>query len=234
MLHRAEAHTIAQRPRATRVAPAPPVGARVGRLASAGLPPSTQWRRCAHLEPMSHGPAHHDGGSLAGKDCLFDSSTGSRTGSGCAGLLIGRPSASSSLVATVRGGRDARSAFMSQRMARRGAWRTSRAQIDWSGVLARATAAAPSVDTRCCPGHLTRRAFALRRRPGALRHEHDRAPGHADEAQSTSSRRAGRAAARDPASFRAAATWCLASGQTERHGALWSAGSVDASRPGRA
>ena len=31
-----------------------------GRHRSAGR--STQWRRCAHVQPMSHGPAHHDGG----------------------------------------------------------------------------------------------------------------------------------------------------------------------------
>jgi hypothetical protein len=72
---------------------------------------------------MSHGPAHHDGGSLAGKDSLFDSSTGSRTGSGSAGLLIGRPSASSSLIATVGRGRGAPSGFMSHTMARRSASR---------------------------------------------------------------------------------------------------------------
>jgi hypothetical protein len=87
------------------------------------------------------------------------------------------------LVATVGRGRAVRSAFMSQRMARRGAWGTGRPQIDWSGVLARPTPAAPSVDTRCCPGRLDPPCVAPRRRPGALRHEHDRAPGAADEAR---------------------------------------------------
>jgi hypothetical protein len=72
---------------------------------------------------MSHGPAHHDGGSLAGKDSLFDSSTGSRTGSGSAGLLIGRLTASSSLIATVGRGGGARSGFMSHTMARCGVCR---------------------------------------------------------------------------------------------------------------
>ena len=100
------------------------------------------------MEPAPHGPAHHAGGSLAGKDALFDSSTGSCTDGGSAGLLTGRPSASSSLVATV-GGRDARSAFMSHTMAPRGAWRAGRAQIDWAGVLARRTPPAPSVVARC-------------------------------------------------------------------------------------
>src|SRR6476646_5567660 len=72
---------------------------------------------------MVQGPAHHDGGSLAGKDSLFDSSTRSRTGSGSAGLRIGRPTASSSLIVTVGRGRGARSGFMSHTMAGCGAWR---------------------------------------------------------------------------------------------------------------
>jgi hypothetical protein len=103
---------------------------------------STRSRRCAHVEPMSHGPAHHDGGSLAGKDSLFDSSTGSRTGSGSAGLLIGRPTASSSLIATVGRGRGARSGFMSHTMARRCAWRPALCATRRVAALTRARLAA--------------------------------------------------------------------------------------------
>jgi hypothetical protein len=75
------------------------------------------------VKPMPHAPAHHDGGSLAGKDSLFDSSTGSLTGSGSAGLLIGRPTAPSSLIATVGRGGGARSGFMSHTMTRCGVCR---------------------------------------------------------------------------------------------------------------
>jgi hypothetical protein len=98
------------------------------------------------MKPMSQGPAHHDGGSLAGKDSLFDSSTGSRTGSASAGLLIGRPTASSSLIATAGRGRDARSGFMSHTMARCGAWRPGSCATRRVAALTRAHLAA--VDPR--------------------------------------------------------------------------------------
>ena len=186
-----------------------------------------------HVEPTPHGPAHHDGGSLAGNDSLFDSSTRSRTGTGSAGLLIGRPSASSSLVATVGGGRDAPSAFMSQRMARRGAW---------EGVVLRsigrgARAPYPGGSVRrhpVCPGARESPCGALRQRPGRsdmsmtgrpatrTRPSRHRAKELTAQPRATP-RRSGRRQLGD-----------LRLARLNAHGALWPAGSVSASRPGRA
>jgi hypothetical protein len=186
-----------------------------------------------HVEPTPHGPAHHDGGSLAGKDSLFDSSTRSRTGTGSAGLLIGRPSASSSWVTTVGGGRDAPSAFMSQRMARRGAWEGS-CSDRLVGVLARPTPAASVRRHPVCPGARDSPCGALRQRPGAsdtsmtgrpatrTRPSRHRAKELAAQRRATP-RRSGRRRLGD-----------LRLGRLNAHGALWPAGSVNASRPGRA